>query len=188
MSRPAVRGEPRRVYRIARSRWEFEQIHRLNYQTFVEEIPQHPPNRDHRLIDPLMARSTPFVCLEGRRVIGMVMLSGERPFSLDRKLPALDMYLPAGKKPCEARLLMIEPRYRNGRIFGELLGRAARWGRAQGYELVLISATLRQTKLYRHLGFVPFGPPIGTIEAPFQAMYATWDHVPESVRRLVESL
>src|SRR4029079_6935081 len=28
-------------------------------------------------------------------------------------------------------------------------------------------------KLYRHLGFVPFGPRVGTDEAPFQPMYIT---------------
>jgi hypothetical protein len=42
-------------------------------------------------------------------------------------------------------------------------------------------------RLYRHLGLVPFGPPIGTAAAPFQAMYVTWDRVAESVRRLIES-
>jgi len=186
VTRCAVRRPPRRIYRIAREPWEFEQIHRLNYRTFVEEIPQHPPNPDRRLVDSLLARSTPFVCLEGRRLIGMVMVSGERPFSLDRKLPALDSYLPPVRKPCEVRLLMIEPRHRRGRVFGELLVRVARWGRMQGYDLALISATAHQMKLYRHLGFVPFGPPIGTAEAPFQAMYATWDRVPASLRRLVE--
>jgi hypothetical protein len=81
---------------------------------------------------------------------------------------------------------MIEPRHRMGRIFGELIVRATRWGRRQGYDLALISATVRQMALYRHLGFVPFGPPIGTAEAPFQAMYVTWDCVPESVRRFVD--
>jgi hypothetical protein len=186
MTRDAVWRRPRRIYRIARHPWEFEQIYRLNYRTFVEEIPQHPPNTDRRLVDSLIARSTPFVCLDGRRLIGMVMISGERPFSLDRKLPALDTYLPPASKPCEARLLMIESHHRRGRVFGELLVRAARWGRTQGYDLALISATLRQMKLYRHLGFVPFGPPIGTAEAPFQAMYVTWDRVPDAVRRLVE--
>jgi hypothetical protein len=182
-----MRRRPRRIYRIAREPWEFEQIHRLNYRTFVEEIPQHPPNPEGRLVDHLMAGSTPFVCLEGRRLIGMVMISGERPFSLDQKLPNLDAYLPPANKPCEVRLLMIEPRYRQGRVFGELLVRAARWGRSQGYDLALISATVHQTKLYRHLGFVAFGPPIGTARAPFQAMYVTWDRAPASVRRLVDA-
>lgn len=186
MTRRERGHRPRRIYRIAREPWEFEQIHRLNYRTFVEEIPQHPPNPDGRLVDRLLARSTPFVCLEGRRLIGMVMISGERPFSLDRKLPGLDSYLPPAKKPCEVRLLMIEPRHRGGRVFGELLVRAARWGRRQGYDLALISATLHQIKLYHHLGFTPFGPPIGTAEALFQAMYVTWDRVPEPIRRQVE--
>jgi GNAT superfamily N-acetyltransferase len=186
MNKPVAPRVPRRVYRIAREPWEFEQIHRLNYRTFVEEIPQHPANAERRLVDPRLPRSTPFVCLEGRRLIGMLMISDERPFSLDRKLPDLDAYLPAASKPCEVRLLMIEQGHRRGRIFAELLVRAARWGRAQGYDLALISATVRQMRLYQHLGFVPFGPPIGTVEAPFRAMYVTWDHAPESVRQLIE--
>jgi GNAT superfamily N-acetyltransferase len=177
---------PRRIYRIAREPWVLEQIHRLNYRTFVEEIPQHPPSPDRRLVDRLLARSTPFVCLEGRQLVGMVMISGERPFSLDRKLRDLDAYLPPANKVCEVRLLMIEPLHRRGRVFGELLVRAARWARKQGYDLALISGAEQQMKLYRHLGFVPFGPPIGTAAAPFRAMYATWDRVPESVRRRVE--
>lgn len=187
MTQPAARRAPRRIYRIAREPWVLEQIHRLNYRTFVEEIPQHPPNPHRLLVDPLLGRSTPFVCLEGRRLLGMMMISGERPFSLDRKLPDLDSYLPSPSTPCEVRLLMIEPGHRMGRIFGDLVVRVARWGRMQGYDLALISATVHQMKLYRHLGFVPFGPPIGTAAAPFQAMYVTWDRVAESVRRLIES-
>ena len=62
-----MRRRPRRIYRIAREPWEFEQIHPLDYRTFVEEIPQDPPNLDGRLVDRLMARTTPSVCLEGRR-------------------------------------------------------------------------------------------------------------------------
>jgi GNAT superfamily N-acetyltransferase len=186
MSRPTAPHASRRIYRIAREPWELEQIHRLNYRTFVEEIPQHPPNPDRRLVDPLLSRSTPFVCVEGRRLIGMMMISGERPFSLDGKLPGLDSYIPVTRKPCEIRLLMIEPRYRRGRIFAELLVRVTRWGRAHGYDMALISASEHQMKLYHHLGFVSFGPPIGTAEAPFRAMYVTWDRVPESVRQLLD--
>ena len=29
------------VFKFASEDWEFELIHRLNYRTFVEEIPQH---------------------------------------------------------------------------------------------------------------------------------------------------
>ncbi|HRE06968.1 MAG TPA: hypothetical protein PKX00_15250 [Opitutaceae bacterium] len=33
-------------FKLATEAWEFEAIHRLNYRTFVEEIPQHPIRRD----------------------------------------------------------------------------------------------------------------------------------------------
>jgi hypothetical protein len=39
--------------------------------------------------------------------------------------------------------------------------------------MALISGTTRQQRLYRHLGFVPFGPLVGTPEALFQPMYLT---------------
>ena len=38
-------------FRIASEDWEFEAVHRLNYKTFVEEIPQHGQNTDQRLVD-----------------------------------------------------------------------------------------------------------------------------------------
>ena len=34
-------SRPPLVFKSATEDWEFEQIHRLNYKTFVEEIPQH---------------------------------------------------------------------------------------------------------------------------------------------------
>ena len=37
------------LYKIADTPTEFEQIHALNYRTFVEEIPQHERNESHKL-------------------------------------------------------------------------------------------------------------------------------------------
>jgi aspartate aminotransferase-like enzyme len=42
-----------------------------------------------------------------------------------------------------------------------------------GYDLAIISGTVRQQKLYRHLGFKPFGPAVGAGDAQFQPMYLT---------------
>ena len=38
-------------FKVASADWEFEQIHQLNYKTFVEEIPQHQPSNSPRLVD-----------------------------------------------------------------------------------------------------------------------------------------
>ena len=34
------------IFKVASEDWEFEQVHTLNYKTFVEEIPQHEANPD----------------------------------------------------------------------------------------------------------------------------------------------
>ena len=41
----------------------------------------------------------------------------------------------------------------------------------RGYDVAIISGTVRQERFYRRLGFVPFGPRVGTAEALYQPMY-----------------
>ena len=161
------------AFRVASADWEFEQIHRLNYQTFVEEIPQHRPNDERVLIDAFHGKNTYLIAVRERRLVGMMAWRGERPFSIDGKLPDLDRYLPAGRKPCEVRLLATTLDARNGFVFRGLVELLARQATQQGYDLVVISGTVRQTGLYRHLGFVPFGDLIGSADAPYQPMYLT---------------
>ena len=45
------------VFKFASEDWEFELIHRLNYRTFVEEIPQHKASPTHRLVDKFHAEA-----------------------------------------------------------------------------------------------------------------------------------
>ena len=104
---------------------------------------------------------------------GMMAMRGERPFSLDHKLPNLDSYLPAGRRICEIRLLAVEKSFRSTQVFPGLMTLLAKHGIALGYNLAIISGTVRQLKLYAHIGFVPFGPLVGTPEAQYQPMYLT---------------
>ncbi len=161
------------VFKIADEAWEFEAIHRLNYKTFVEEIPQHTHNPEQRLVDKFHAENTYAICLHGNQLVGMVAGRSTRPFSLDAKLPDLDAHLPAGRRAIEARLLSVEKEFRNGFVFSRMVGLLAEHFRDRGFDLALISGTTRQLKLYQHLGFVPFGPLVGTGEAQFQPMFLT---------------
>ena len=52
-------------FKIATEEWEFEQIHELNYRTFVEEIPQHQPAEQPRLVDKFHEENTYLICLAG---------------------------------------------------------------------------------------------------------------------------
>lgn len=162
------------AYKIAEPS-EFDAIHRFNYKTFVEEIPQHAPNPERKLVDRFHAGNTYVICLAGDRLVGMVCGRCARPFSLDQKLTNLDQYLPAHRKVVEMRLLAVAHAYRKTAVFSGLMGILSRHFIDQGCDLAVISGTVRQLKLYRHLGFEPFGERVGTDGAIYQPMYLTLD-------------
>lgn len=168
--------------KIADTPQEFEQIHRLNYQTFVQEIPQHADksNPQEILVDKFHAKNTYFIVLDHDEVVGMVAHCDQRPFSLDAKL-TLDNYLNADwVSPCEIRLLTVKPSHRNNkRILSLLLEACIEYAFAvKANDCALITAYDKQVKLYQGLGFHPFGPTLtsGTLE--FQAMALPLEQMP----------
>lgn len=171
------------LFKLATTSNEIEQIHRLNYRTFVEEIPQHAPNHDGILVDRFHDENTYVIGVVEGRVVAMVALRGKRPFSLDSKLPDLDHHLPPGRHVVEIRLLAVEPERRRGAVFHQLLEFAVEHCLAQGYDLAIISGTTRQIRLYRHVGFEPFGPLVGSGDAQFQPMYLTLEAFVERARQ-----
>jgi aspartate aminotransferase-like enzyme len=180
-------ARPPLVFKFANEDWEFEQIHRLNYRTFVEEIPQHHASPTHRLVDKFHPENTYLICLSGRKLAGMLAVRGNRPFSLDQKLDKLDSYLPAGRKICEIRLLAIEKKFRGAQVLQGILALLWQHGIEKGYDLAIISGTTRQFKLYQHLGFVPFGPLVGIGDARFQPMYITLESFETIAREFLRS-
>jgi len=152
---------PPLVFKTATEDWEFEAIHRLNYKTFVEEIPQHHASPAQRLVDKFHPENTYLICLCGRKLAGMLAVRGNRPFSLDQKLDQLDSFLPPGRKVCEIRLLAVEKKFRGAQVLQGILALLWQHGIEKGYDLAIISGTPRQFKLYQHLGFVAFGPVVG---------------------------
>jgi aspartate aminotransferase-like enzyme/GNAT superfamily N-acetyltransferase len=162
-----------RSYRVklAETAAEREQVHRLNYETFVDEIPQHAPNAERRLVDRFDAENEYAIALDGGgEVIGMLALRARRPFSLDQKLERLDDYLPPHRSLCELRLLAVRREHRHRVLLRDLVAFTAQRCVAAGHDLAVISGTTRQLALYRHLGFEPFGPLVGAPGAQFQPM------------------
>src|SRR5467141_2032432 len=180
-------SRPPLVFKSASEDLEFEQIHRLNYKTFVEEIPQHHASPAHRLVDKFHSENTYLICLCGRKLAGMLAARSNRPFSLDQKLENLDSYLPAGRKICEIRLLAVERKFRGAQVLQGILALLWQHGIEKGYDLAIISGTPRQFRLYQHLGFVPFGPVVGSGEAQFQPMYVTIETFETTAREFLRS-
>src|SRR4051794_12303695 len=156
-------GAPDTRFKIATEPWELEQVHRLNYQTFVEEIPQHAANAERRLVDKFHDQNVYVVAVRGREVLAMTALRLRRPFSLDAKLPDLGRHLPpAARRVAEVRLLATRPAHRGGRLFLGLMSATARHLASRRVDTIVISGTTRQQKLYRRMGFIPFGPLVGS--------------------------
>ncbi|MBS4197524.1 GNAT family N-acetyltransferase [Lederbergia citri] len=162
------------IYKIATKQSEFEQILKLNYRTFVEEIPQHNENESRTLIDKFHNENKYIVCMKDEQLIGMICVRSNRPFSLDGKIGKVEEHLPViVENPCEIRLLAVDPQYRNGRAFLGLAQALIRYCLKLGYDAALISGTTREQKLYGQMGFQPFAYLTGDEDAAFQPMYLT---------------
>ncbi len=176
-------------FKIAENPGEFEQVHRLNAETFTREIPQHPPPGDGRLVDRFHEDNTYVIAKSnGDGVVGMLAINDRRPFSLDQKLPNLDSHLPPHDQPCELRLLCVEEKYRKTGLFFGLMKRATKCCLANQYDLGLISGHVDRLKLYRQIGFEPFGPVVGSDDARYQPMYLTESSFLERFDELVEEV
>ncbi len=165
------------VIKTATEPAEFLKIHQLNYRTFVEEIQQHCENDLKILIDKFHYKNQYIIAKKDDRVIGMVCYNHERPFSLDSKVDQLDNFLPPYNKLAEVRLLAITPEERKGAVAYKLLHYLFNVLIELGTDAAIISGTIKQLKLYTHIGFIPFGPLVGTEGAMFQPMYITLKHV-----------
>jgi aspartate aminotransferase-like enzyme/predicted N-acetyltransferase YhbS len=170
------------MFKIAKHEQEFAQIHRLNYQTFVEEIPQHEKNENGILVDRFHEQNTYLICLKNNEVIGMIAVRDQRPFSLDKKIGKVEEWLPvAANRLCEIRLLAVKKEHRNGRVFIGLAKLLARYCLKKGYDTAVISGTTRQLKLYKQMGFKPFAYTIGAEEALYQPMFLTKETFEQSL-------
>src|SRR5438128_235435 len=101
------------VFKLADCEAEFEQIHRLNYRTFVDEIPQHADTGTGKLVDKFHVKNLYFVVLKRGRVVGMLSAHDQPPFSVADRLDNPGILQEPGMHPLEVRLLAIEPSERN---------------------------------------------------------------------------
>jgi hypothetical protein len=170
-------------FKIAETDVELEQVHRLNYRTFVQEIPQHGDNGTGRLVDKFHDWNTYFLALDGERLIGMLSVHDRAPFSVESRLSDPSVVHRPGMRPLEVRLLAIEPAERHGPVLVGLTYAMNCHARREGYTHFLISAVTSQIPLYGHLGFEALGPACGRPGAQFVPMIATLEAVTAAMQR-----
>jgi aspartate aminotransferase-like enzyme len=178
------------VFKRAETRQEIEQIHRLNFRTFVNEIPQHPDTGSGVLVDKFHTKNAYLIVLREGRVVGMVSAHDQPPFSVADRLREPEVLDRPGTRPLEVRLLAIEPDERNSTMFFGLIWSLYEHARTNGYTHLFISGVAERVGLYERLGFVPLGPAVPCGSASFVPMMLTIGQLPlkiERVKRLWET-
>ena len=171
----------RYVFKPAETSAEHEQLHRLNYETFVREVPQHDDPGNGRLVDKFHDKNRYFVALEGERVVGMLSVHDRPPFSIAEKLTDPTLLERIGPRPLEVRLLAVEPRHRNGVVFSGLCVAVLRHAQRHGYSHMLISGLADRLRLYERMGFRPLGPAVTQGGASFVPMVVPVDGMPSQI-------
>jgi hypothetical protein len=164
---------------------EFDQVHALNHATFVREIPQHDDPGDGRLVDKFHEKNVYFIALRDERVVGMVTLHDQPPFSVASRLPDPGALEATGVRPVEIRLLAIEPDERQGAVFGGLLWLVYQHVLQGQHSHLFISAFEERLNLYARLGFEALGPAVRSGQARFIPMCITVAQMAERHSRLV---
>ncbi|QED47953.1 GNAT family N-acetyltransferase [Cytobacillus dafuensis] len=162
--------------KVARTEKEFTEIAKLNYETFVEEIPQHEPDKNGIRVDPFHNENKYIIVLKDQELAGMIAIRDQRPFSLDKKVGPVEELLSEDAlegKLCEIRLLAVRKEHRNGRVFIMLVGALSDYAYRKGYSAAVISGTVRELKLYKQMGFEAFSDPVGSDDAQFIPMVLT---------------
>ena len=172
------------LFKRAESKQEFEQVHRLNHRTFVDEIPQHQPTGTGALVDKFHHKNVYLIVLRDEAVVGMVSAHDQPPFSVAERLPDPKVLCQDGARPLEVRLLAIEPRERNNTLFFGLIWTLYAYAQKHGFTHLFISGVERRLKLYERLGFVPLGPAVGCGAAAFVPMVQVVGQLPAKLEHM----
>ncbi len=169
-------------FKKAETAEEFEAVHRLNYDTFVREIPQHADPGSSQLVDKYHDKNTYFIALRDSVVAGMVAVNDQPPFSIESRLPGMDLTAEFGPALLEIRLLAVQPGERNSLVFAGLVWTVYNFALKQGFTHLLISGVSNRVRLYERMGFRAIGDGVVQGGATFVPMVMEPHNLPDEVR------
>jgi hypothetical protein len=173
-------------FRAINSDGEMKEVHHLNYNTFVIEIPQHTVDPSGFLIDKFHDKNLYFGAFRNGILTGMISVHSQPPFSITDRLsdPSLLDHLQG--KPLEVRLLAVLPSERHGIVFAGLGWQVYRFAKAGGFTHLLISGLVERESLYQRLGFRAVGEPVGKDGAAFVPMILSLDEMPPYILKDID--
>jgi aspartate aminotransferase-like enzyme len=179
--------EARLIFKTAETDAEFDQIHRLNYRTFAEEVQQYAADGTGLLVDRFHDKNIYYIAVENGRVLGMVAANDQPPFSVEKRLPDSASLGALGGPLLEVRLLALEPDCRHRMILACLLWELYCYARSRRYSHVVISGISSKLEMYQRIGFRALGPAVGSDAASFVPMALSLQNPPVRLQRYTQS-
>jgi aspartate aminotransferase-like enzyme len=174
------------VFKRAETSDELDQIHALNYRTFVGELAQYPDAGAGRLVDKFHHKNIYFIALSGPHVVGMVSVHGQPPFSIAERLPDPGMLQRPDMRPLEVRLLAVDQEKRNSIVLAGLVYALYMHASENGITHLFISGVKERLSLYEQLGFEAVGPAVSAGKALFVPMVCPVSAIKGRKQRLFE--
>ncbi len=136
---------------------------------FADELRQYESNSAGVLVDRFHGSNRYFVAMDGRELLGMISFNDDPPFSIEKRLPDRSVLDGIGR-PCEIRLLAVEPGARYGMVLAGLFWQVYAAATDAGCAHMLISGVRTQREMYRALGFNELGPAVASGDASYIPM------------------
>ena len=134
-------------------------IHELRHRVYAEELGQHSPRADGRLVDGLDGDNVYLVAARGAERVGFVSVTPPwvGRYGLDKYLTRAELPLLDEADVFEVRLLTVEPGARNGAAGALLRYAALRWIASRGGRRVVAMGRTDLIGMYRAAGLRPVG-------------------------------
>src|SRR5262249_42750707 len=147
-------------------------------------IPQHADPGTGTLVDKFHAKNVYLIVLREDRLVGMLSVHDQPPFSVANRLPDPALLTRPGCRPLEVRLLAIEPAERNTTVFLGLIWSLYDYAERHGHTHLFISGLEQRLDMYRRIGFEILGPAVASGKAAFVPMVLRVGQLPERMRRV----
>ncbi|MFD8232865.1 aminotransferase class I/II-fold pyridoxal phosphate-dependent enzyme [Streptomyces sp. NPDC059696] len=134
-------------------------IHELRHRVYAEELGQHAPHEEGRLVDGLDGDNVYLVAARGAERIGFVSVTPPwvGRYGLDKYLTRAELPLLDEAEVFEVRLLTVEPGARSGAAGALLMYAALRWIASRGGRRVVAMGRTDLIGMYRAAGLRPVG-------------------------------
>ncbi|MEU3891605.1 histidinol-phosphate transaminase [Streptomyces sp. NPDC029041] len=147
-------------------------IHQLRHRVYAQELGQHVPNAEGRLVDGLDGDNVYLVAARGADRAGFVSVTPPWAgrYGLDKYLSRAELPLLDEADVFEVRLLTVEPDARAGAAGALLMYAALRWIASRGGRRVVAMGRADLLGMYRAAGLRPVGRTVRSGAVDFEVL------------------